>query len=296
MQNPRVDRRAVGGVGYRNPGRAHPSAPRYAAYVLPSERTLKLTLSYDGTDFAGWQVQPGRSTVQGSLERALARLEGRPVKAVGSGRTDAGVHALGQVASCSLRNPIPAHALLKALNRLLPPAIRILAVDDAPEGFHARHAAVAKTYEYRIHRGAICPPFEARYTYWHPYPLDEESMFRATGRFEGEKDFCSFASVSRGTPKSTVRAVWSSEMQRDGDHLVFRVRGSGFLYRMVRNLVGTLLDIGRGNLRPEDIDRILAARDRRAAGPTAPARGLFLAEVEYPIASDRAEASDLSFS
>ncbi len=296
MQNPRVDRRLTDGLGYRICGCARPASSRYAAYVLPSLRTLKLTLSYDGTDFAGWQVQPQESTVQGCLERALARLEGHQVKAVGSGRTDAGVHALAQVASCSLRNPIPVHGLLKALNRLLPPAIRVTDVDEVAEGFHARHSALAKTYEYRTHRGVICPPFEARYTYWHPYPLDENSMFVAAGRFEGEKDFRSFASTRGGAPKSTVRTVFSSVLQTEGDHLVYRVRGSGFLYRMVRNIVGTLLEIGRGNLRPGDIDRILAARDRPAAGPTAPARGLFLASVEYPPASDQAEAPDFSWS
>ena len=263
---------------------------------MPSQRTLKLTLSYDGTDFAGWQVQPRQPTIQGCLERALARIEGRPVKAAGSGRTDAGVHALAQVASCSLRNPIPAAGLLKALNRLLPPAIRVTDVDEVAAGFHARHLALAKTYEYRTHRGALCPPFEARYAYWHPYPLDESSMFLATGRLEGEKDFRSFASSTKVAPNSTVRTVFSSVLHRKGDYLVYRVRGSGFLYRMVRNLVGTLLEIGRGNLRPSDIDRILAARDRRAAGPTAPARGLFLAGVEYPPACGEPGAPDFSSS
>lgn len=263
---------------------------------MPSQRTLKLTLSYDGTDFAGWQVQPRQSTIQGCLEQALSRLEGCPVKAVGSGRTDAGVHALAQVASCSLRSPIPAAGLLKAVNRLLPAAIRVTRVDEAEDGFHARYAALAKTYEYRTHRGTICPPFEARYTYWHPYPLDEASMILAAGRFEGEKDFRSFASSTKAAPNSTVRAVFSSVLRREGDYLVYRVRGSGFLYRMVRNLVGTLLEVGRGSLRPGDIDRILAARDRRAAGPTAPARGLFLAAVEYAPAAGHAGGLEISSS
>ena len=244
-------------------------------------RTWKLTLAYDGTDFAGWQIQPGRPTVQGLLENALSTLEGQPVKVSGSGRTDAGVHALAQVASCSLDNPIPPHGLLKALNRLLPAEIRVTEAREAPAGFHARHSAIAKTYEYRIHRGPVCPPFQARYTYWHPYPLSEEAMSRAGRRYEGERDFRSFASAGGGDTESTVRRVFSSSLTRDGELLVYRVRGSGFLYRMVRNMVGTLLEVGRGNLLPPDIDRITAARDRRAAGPTAPAQGLFLVGVEY---------------
>ncbi len=249
---------------------------------MAPERTWKITLAYDGTGFSGWQIQPGQPTVQGRLETALARIEGAPVRAAGSGRTDAGVHALGQVASCTMGNPLPPSGLLKALNRLLPASVRVTDARAAPAGFHARHAATAKTYEYRILRAAICPPFDARYVYWHPYPLDEEAMRRAAGRFEGLRDFRSFASETRGAPESSVRTVFSSEVRRERDRLVYRVRGSGFMYRMVRNLVGTLLEVGRGNLKPDDMDRILAARDRRAAGPTAAARGLFLASVEYP--------------
>lgn len=244
-------------------------------------RTWKLTLAYDGTDLAGWQIQPGRPTVQGLLENALSQLEGLPVKVSGSGRTDAGVHALAQVASCSLRNPIPPHGLLKALNRLLPAEIRVTEAREAPAGFHARHSAIAKTYEYRIYRGPVCPPFQARYAYWHPYPLDEEAMSRAARRYEGEHDFRSFASAGGNDTESMVRRVFSSALMRDGELLVYRVRGSGFLYRMVRNMVGTLLEVGRGNLLAPDIERIAAARDRRAAGPTAPAQGLFLVGVEY---------------
>lgn len=261
---------------------------------MPSLRTWKLTLSYDGTDFAGWQVQPNASTIQGVLEHALARIEGTAVKAIGSGRTDAGVHALAQVASCCLRNPIPAHGLLKALNRFLPPAIRVTGAEVVDAEFHARYSAVAKTYEYRIQRSAICPPFQARYAYWHPYPLDEPAMAGAAERLRGERDYRSFASASGVAPQSTVRTVYSSAIHREGDLLVYRVRGSGFLYRMVRNLVGTLLEVGRRNLSEVDMDRVLAARDRRAAGPTAPARGLFLKGVEYPLPNVRSDASEAS--
>lgn len=251
---------------------------------MPAPRNWKLSIAYDGTDFAGWQVQPGKLTIQGCLEDALGKLDDGRVAVAGSGRTDAGVHAFGQVASCSVRHPIPGDGLLKALNRLLPPSIRVTEVVEVPPGFHARRSASAKTYEYRLHRAAICPPFEARYTYWHPYPLDEAAMCAAAARFAGERDFRSFASESGNTPESTVRSVFSSTLERRGDLLVYRVRGSGFLYRMVRNVVGTLLEVGRGNVAAADIERILAAQDRRAAGPTAPPSGLFLAGVEYPAA------------
>lgn len=263
---------------------------------MSGERSWKLTLAYDGTSYSGWQVQPAATTIQGTVEDALAAVEGRPVKLAGSGRTDAGVHALAQVASCTLASPIPAHGLVKALNRLLPAEIRVTEARLVPEGFHARHWATAKTYEYRIQRAPICPPFDARFTYWHPYPLDEDAMCVAALRLAGDRDFRSFASSDGDAEESTERSVYSSVLQREADLLVYRVRGSGFLYRMVRNFVGTLLEVGRGNLRPDDIDRILAARDRREAGPTAPARGLFLVSVEYPDETAAAKAPRINSS
>lgn len=247
-------------------------------------RNLKLTLAYDGTGFSGWQVQPSRRTIQGELEAALMEIEGSAVKAHGSGRTDAGVHALGQTASFRLANPIPCVNLRRALNHTLPPAIRALEVEEVPEDFHARHSAVAKTYEYRIHRGEVCPPFDRRYVYHLPYPLDEETMIRAAPRFEGTRDFRSLATRDGEEKESTVRTVFSSVLRRDDDRLIYRVRGSGFLYNMVRNIVGTLIETGRGNLPP--VDEILAAGDRSAAGPTAPPQGLFLESVEYDTGSD----------
>ena len=254
-------------------------------------RRWKLTLAYDGTSYSGWQVQPAAKTIQGTVEDALERVEGRPVKLTGSGRTDAGVHALAQVASCTLSNPIPAHGLYMALNRLLPADIRVTDARLAPDGFHARHWAKAKTYEYRVQRAQICPPFEARYTYWHPYPLDEDAMRMAAPRLAGDHDFRSFASSGGEVEESSERSVFSSAIRRADDLLVYSVRGSGFLYRMVRNFVGTLLEVGRGNLQPDEIDNILAARDRRAAGPTAPARGLFLVSVEYPNEDEAVHAT-----
>ncbi len=244
-------------------------------------RNLKIKVAYDGTAYCGWQVQPNQPTIQGTIEAALAQIEGSHVRLHGSGRTDAGVHALEQVASFELGNPIPAENLCKAMNRLLPEAIRVLAVEPAAAGFHARHSARAKHYEYRIWRGQICPPFLSRYAYALPYRLDEPAMSEAAERFAGRHDFRSLAAHDGGEKESTIRTIFSSELQRDADLLVYRVHGSGFLYHMVRNIVGTLLDVGRGNLRPGDVDRILAAKTRSAAGPTVPARGLFLVKVEY---------------
>ena len=245
-------------------------------------RNLKTTVAYEGSDFAGWQVQPGQRTIQGEIETALAELEGAPVKVHGSGRTDAGVHALGQVCSFKLVNPLPLENLPRALNHRLPPAIRVLAVEEVPAEFHARYSATAKTYEYRIAREEICSPFERRTVYHLPYPLDEEAMAAAAPRFEGERDFRSLASVDpKRAMDSAVRTVFSSQLERAPGRLVYRVRGSGFLYNMVRNIVGTLIEVGRGNFTCDDVDRILEARDRSAAGATAPAVGLFLVSVEY---------------
>lgn len=244
-------------------------------------RNLKIIVAYEGNGFSGWQVQPNQRTIQSEIEAALREIEGRPVRIQGSGRTDAGVHALGQVASFELENEIPIQNLRKALNHRLPPAIRVLNAEEVPADFHARYSATAKTYEYRIWRGEICPPFERRTVYHYPYPLDEPAMIEAAALLEGEKDFRSFATNNGEAVESTVRTVYLSRFERTGDRLIYTVRGSGFLYNMVRNFVGTLLEIGKGNWTPDDVPRILAERDRRAAGRTAPPVGLFLVEVEY---------------
>jgi tRNA pseudouridine38-40 synthase len=251
-----------------------------------SQRNFKLTLAYDGTDFSGWQVQPGHRTVQGELSDAIYRVTSERILPQGSGRTDAGVHALAQVASFTLNSNIPSENLLIALNHTLPQAIRVTAIGEVAPEFHARHSAKAKTYEYRIFRASICPPFIARYVHPHPYPLDEEAMSNASALVVGEHDFTSFAAVDpeRGkedTNASCVRTIFSSAWRRDGDLLIYRVRGNGFLHHMVRNLVGTFLLVGKRNIRPESISQILASRCRSEAGPTAPASGLFLVDVEY---------------
>jgi tRNA pseudouridine38-40 synthase len=277
----------------------------------PEPHTWKLTLAYDGTDYRGWQVQPGEVTIQGELQAALGKITGESPLPQGSGRTDAGVHALAQVASFALQAPIPAGNLQRALNRILPLSIRVLEAKKAPSAFHARHSAVAKTYEYRVFRGEICPPFLARFVLDCRWPMDFEVLRKSAQYFVGEHDFMSFAatdpdlesralgcegnSETRPVPRTgfqmepptpaTVRTIFSSAWEEreseGGNLLVYRVRGNGFLHHMVRNLVGTMLDAGRGHLELSEIPAILAARSRSAAGPTAPARGLFLHSVEY---------------
>jgi len=248
-------------------------------------RNLKITLAYDGSEFSGWQVQPDRQTIQGTLAAAIERITGERVLPQGSGRTDAGVHALAQVASCELQTPIPTANLAIALNDVLPPAIRVTGVEEMPPEFHARKSAQAKTYRYLICRDDVCPPFLARYVYHHPYPLDEQAMMAAAEQVVGEHDFNSFAAVDTEKGKeerSNVRTIFSSRLRREADQLVYEVRGSGFLHHMVRNLVGTFLLVGKGTLTPENIAGILSARNRSAnPGATAPASGLYLVSVEY---------------
>jgi len=250
------------------------------------QRNLKLILSYDGTEFSGWQVQPDAATVQGTLASAIGRITGEKVLPQGSGRTDAGVHALAQVMTFVISSPVPTENFLKALNDILPATVRVLDVKEMPAEFHARHSARGKTYRYRIYREAICPPFLARYVWHYPYPLNEEAMASASGLVVGEHDFTSFAAVDpergrEGEPVSNVRTIFSSAWERVGDELIYTVRGSGFLHHMVRNLVGTFILIGRGTLHVDDVTQIMEARNRSAAGATAPAAGLYLVNVEY---------------
>ncbi|MGO9340370.1 MAG: tRNA pseudouridine synthase A [Terracidiphilus sp.] len=280
-------------------------------------KTWKVTLAYDGTDFSGWQIQPGERTIQGELQAVLGRVIGESPLPQGSGRTDAGVHALGQVASFVLEANIPPESLQRALNRTLPSAIRIIDSRTVASTFHARHSAVAKTYEYRVFREPICPPFLARFVHACSWPVDFELLQRSASLFEGVHDFLSFAATdpdvaTRALSESTtldegpcldppaapgmigkqgsIRTVFSSAWEHrrceEGSMLIYRVRGNGFLHHMVRNLVGTMLDVGRGHLDIENLPGILAARSRSAAGPTAPAQGLFLHSVEYPAAGE----------
>lgn len=292
-------------------------------------RNLRITLSYDGSQFRGWQIQPGLPTVQGVLADCLGRITSEKVLPQGSGRTDAGVHALAQVASVSLESPIPEWNLLVALNDVLPPSIRVTGVERVEDSFHARHSATAKTYRYRIYRERICPPFLARYVYHDPHPMDEDAMILASEHIVGRFDFTSFAASDPersarlgallGAPRTerarlgvveqelaeittggadldaddedasddltikqgNVRTIHSSWWARTPEEFSYTVRGNGFLHHMVRNLVGTFLQVGKGSLKPDDIRAILAAKNRSAAGRTAPACGLYLVSVEY---------------
>ncbi len=272
-------------------------------------QTWKLTLAYDGTDFQGWQIQPGLPTIQGELQAALGRVTGESPLPQGSGRTDAGVHAIAQVASFTLRAPIPPENLLRALNRTLPPSIRISKATTARSIFHARHSAVAKTYEYRILPASDCSPLLARYVYACLWPLSLNTLRSCAHVFEGKHDFLSFAATDpdrahrilaeeeeledrdsicsapaaakTGTIRTILESTWEQRSTDAGDLLIYRVRGNGFLHHMVRNLVGTMIEVARGQLVLQDIPRILAVRRRSEAGPTAPARGLFLHSVDY---------------
>lgn len=247
--------------------------------------TFKLTLAYDGTDLVGWQRQARGRSVQALLEDALSPIEGAPVTVIGAGRTDAGVHALGQVASVCLTHRLDAPALRRALNATLPPDVRVLAVETAQDGFNARYAAHSKSYRYHIICDDIIGPFDRRFAWHVPEPLDVRAMRRAAQCVKGRHDFSAFQSAGSRVA-SAVREIMFSQLDaspvsKAGLEIVYDVRGDGFLRHMVRAIVGTLVEIGVGRLKSDAIDDILASRDRQRAGPTAPARGLFLTGVYY---------------
>ena len=287
----------------------------------------KAILTYDGTPYNGWQVQPNLPTIQGTLAQAIHRITGETVLPQGSGRTDTGVHALGQVATFSLNVPIPAANLHHALNRALPPSIRALSVETVPPDFHARHSALRKTYEYRIFPGnRICSPMLAPFLWACSFDLPLPALQQAAAHILGTHDFTSFAasdpdlatrnktneddsqpasfdaayfaqlnsvlvndaeaeipeaSPNPPTHATNVRTIYHSAWLQQNAVLIYRITGSGFLHHMVRNLVGTFVEAAIGRISDDDILTILAARNRSAAGPTAPARGLFLVEVVY---------------
>lgn len=243
-------------------------------------RTFKLTIAYDGTDFAGWQLQANQRTVQGVLEDALLPIEGRRAVVHAAGRTDAGVHAAGQVVSCSLEARIGAAALLRAINVRLPEDVRVMQVDEAAPDFNARFAARRKTYRFVVFNGLVVPP-QGRHFVWHvPQPLAVDPMQAAASAILGEHDFAAFQ-ASGGDVITSRRRIDVSRVTRDGDHVTYEVTGTGFLRHMVRNLAGTLVDIGLQRRPVDDMARVLASRDRAQASATAPARGLTLWSVEY---------------
>jgi tRNA pseudouridine38-40 synthase len=240
-----------------------------------------VVLAYDGTDFVGWQRQAAGASIQGLLEEALAALDERPVKATGAGRTDAGVHALQQVASFTLERSIAADVLVRALNARLPPVIRIRSAREVPATFNARFDARAKSYRYRIFNDLVMCPFERHYAWHVTGRLDVAAMGDAARRFEGRHDFAAFqaAGSSVATSERTIRS--SRLVSEAPDLILYEVTGDGFLRHMVRTMVGTLVEIGFGRRNADSIDELIASRDRSQAGPTAPAHGLFLMAVEY---------------
>lgn len=243
-------------------------------------RNLKLTLAYDGTRFHGWQVQPDRLTVQGEVERVLRQILNHPVSATGSGRTDAGVHAHGQVAGVLIDRSMDTDAVQRAMNALLPPDVRVLSVEEVSLEFHARFSARSKTYAYHICRAAVVSPFLYRFVLPCHHALDSPAMDDATRAIVGTHDFTSFCAAAAEV-EDRVRTVFEADWERSPEVWVFRIRANGFLQHMVRTIVGTVLDVGRGKLPPHSIPRILEARDRRSAGPCVPACGLHLLRVDY---------------
>jgi tRNA pseudouridine38-40 synthase len=246
-------------------------------------RTLKLTLQYDGTQYVGWQRQAEGTSIQGLLEAALQPMAGAPVSVQGAGRTDAGVHALAQVASVAMATDLACATLARALNAVLPLDVRILAVEDMPEAFHARFSAIGKRYEYRIVNAPIVSPFLQRYA-WHVIPpLDVDAMRQASAALVGRHDFAAFQAAGSAA-HSSVRTVAGIEWSDGGGYdcpFVMHIEGDGFLRHMVRSIVGTLVEVGVGRRPPDAVGQILASGDRARSGPTAPARGLFLVCVLY---------------
>jgi tRNA pseudouridine38-40 synthase len=272
-------------------------------------KNIKLTLAYDGTDFHGWQIQPGRQTIQGAIAEVAERLVGCHTNVQGAGRTDAGVHALGQVANFRAHTRLTPPEFQRAFNALLPPAIRVMDAEEVEPRFHSRWDAVGKTYQYRIFRGRVIGPFDRLYALHYPFPLDEDAMAEAARLFEGEHDFSSFAASPGHEPGGKEvnprREIFRSELVRrpspsfalaatveglatrlaagqPGDELVYVVRGKSFLRYMVRKLVGTLLEVGRGRLSLDQVRELFELHDRSRSGPTAPPQGLSLVSVDYP--------------
>ena len=253
-------------------------------------RNIKLTIAYDGSNFHGWQIQPGVPTIQGALTDAVRKITQEHTTLHGASRTDAGVHALVQVASFRTQSGLTAEEFQRALNALLPPQIRVVCAEELGPDFHARWQALEKTYHYRVYRGRVLPPFEYRRALHYPFPLDEEAMARAAKCFEGERDFSSFAASSGSEEgdkdRSPVRVIYSSELLRlpEKQEIVYAIRGRSFLRYMVRKIVGTLLDVGRGRLSVDDIEKLFEMRERTRSGPTVPPEGLYLVELKYPEA------------
>jgi len=243
-------------------------------------RNIKLTIEYDGTGYHGWQVQANVETIQGTIEGKLAQITTEPVRLVASGRTDTGVHAVGQVAHFKTHSSLDVLTFLKALNSLLPEDIRVKDVEEVDEAFHARFSAKGRVYEYRIFNGELLSPFHRYFSWFVPGKLDLARMREAAMKLVGRHDFSSFCSTG-SDHSSLIREVYAIDVGMRGDLIIIQVEANAFLKQMVRNIVGTLVEVGRRKLTPSQFSGILEARDRRRAGLAAPAQGLFLVKVNY---------------
>ncbi len=239
-----------------------------------------MTLAYDGTAYRGFQLQPGEDTIQARLEAALSEMAKAPVRVTAAGRTDSGVHAWAQVAHFQLPRPIPPRGIRDGLNSMLPDDIRILEVEEASESFHARFDARSKTYRYYLDRSPVPSPLRCRYTLHYPHPLDRKSLDESAALFIGERDFAAFR-ASSCTAKTTIRSCAASRFLDEIEELVYEIEANGFLHHMVRNIVGTLLEVGRGKREASSLSSVFDSGRREQAGPTAPAKGLHLVKVKY---------------
>ncbi len=255
------------------------------------KRRIMLTIAYDGTDYNGWQIQPGVPTIEGVLNEELSRLLDEDIRVIGASRTDAGVHAKGAVAVFDTESNIPAEKFSFAINQSLPDDIVVRRSEEVASDFHPRKVDCRKTYRYSIYHDVFPDPTKSRYTYWFHYPLDVEAMEKAAGYFEGEHDFAAFCSAAADV-ESTVRKLYEvktvnhDESKVIGERVYFGnidiyVTGNGFLYNMVRIIAGTLIDVGTGKIKPEDVPAIIASKNRTRAGNTAPAKGLTLMGYEF---------------
>lgn len=247
---------------------------------MENKKRICLTVAYDGTAYCGWQVQKNGRTIEGELNRALGELTGEEILVTGASRTDAGVHGLCNIAVFDTLSRIPGEKFSYALNRRLPEDIRVRASKEVDKDFHPRHCRSKKTYEYHIVNSEFPNPVKRLYAHFTYVPLDEEKMRRAAAYLVGEHDFASFCSAG-SQAETTVRTIYELDVARDGEEIIIRVTGNGFLYNMVRIIAGTLMEAGCGRMEPEKMREVLAAGDRAAAGPTAPACGLILVKYEY---------------
>lgn len=245
-----------------------------------TKRNIRLTLAFEGTAYHGWQIQGELPTLQGLLSEAIARITGERVTLTGSGRTDAGTHARGLVANFHTGSRISPAQLVRAINSMLPHDIRVLSARRAPPGFHARRDALSKVYRYQIYLGPVMAPHLAREYFHYPHPIDIPKMMQAAHLFEGEHDFAGFAKTN-SLPSNTIRRIFRCELKKHGCRLLFTVEGNGFLHHMVRNMAGTLLEVGGGSMSLHEFRDLFVKRDRKMAGFTAPAHGLVLLKVRY---------------